>query len=213
MDRRTETLETWNKVALLYQEKFMDLTFYNKTYDAICDAIVKENAAILEVGCGPGNIARYLLSKRKDWNIMGIDIAPAMIALAKENVPQARFEVFDTRNIHELNTNFDGIVCGFCMPYLSEEDCLRLISNSYNLLKEEGILYLSFIEGDPLNSGYQVGSSGDKLFVYFHRLHDIKLMLFEHKFENLTIFPIEYVKSDGEMEIHTIVIASKSKSL
>ena len=34
MDNRyTETFETWNKVAALYQDKFMDLDLYNDTYE------------------------------------------------------------------------------------------------------------------------------------------------------------------------------------
>lgn len=32
MDRYTETFETWNKVASLYQDRFMDLDLCNDTY-------------------------------------------------------------------------------------------------------------------------------------------------------------------------------------
>ena len=79
MKRNKETFETWNKIALLYQNKFMDFELYNETYDFICNSIIKEKAKILEIGCGPGNITKYLLSKRPDFNIYGIDIAPNMI--------------------------------------------------------------------------------------------------------------------------------------
>lgn len=30
-----ETFETWNKIAGLYEEKFMDLDLYNQSYDAV----------------------------------------------------------------------------------------------------------------------------------------------------------------------------------
>ena len=79
MDKYEETFETWDKVAYLYQEKFMDLDLYNETYDFICNSILKDNARILDVGCGPGNITKYLLSKRPDFDILGIDISPNMI--------------------------------------------------------------------------------------------------------------------------------------
>ena len=85
MDRYKEPFETWNKVASLYQVKFMGLNLYNDTYDFICNLITKDNAKILEIGCGPGNITKYLLSKRPDFDIFGIDIAPNMIELAKKN--------------------------------------------------------------------------------------------------------------------------------
>ena len=55
MDKYKETFKTWNKVASLYEDKFMDLDLYNNTYDYFCE-LVKDNAKILEIGCGPGNI-------------------------------------------------------------------------------------------------------------------------------------------------------------
>ena len=32
-DKYTETFETWDKVAKLYQDLFMDLNLYDDTYD------------------------------------------------------------------------------------------------------------------------------------------------------------------------------------
>ncbi len=49
-DRYRETFETWDKVATLYQEKFMNLDLYNATYDFIGNSIASENAKILEIG-------------------------------------------------------------------------------------------------------------------------------------------------------------------
>jgi hypothetical protein len=42
---------------------------------------------------------------------------------------------------------YDGIVCGFCLPYLSQDECLQLMKDSYHLLNENGMIYLSFVEG------------------------------------------------------------------
>jgi len=39
MDHYQETFETWNKIASLYQERFMDLDLYNESYDLICASI------------------------------------------------------------------------------------------------------------------------------------------------------------------------------
>lgn len=35
MDKYKETFETWNNVASMYHDKFMDLDLYNDTYDVI----------------------------------------------------------------------------------------------------------------------------------------------------------------------------------
>lgn len=53
MDRYKETFETWNKIASIYKDKFMNMDLYNETYDVICNAITQPNAKILDIGCGP----------------------------------------------------------------------------------------------------------------------------------------------------------------
>ncbi len=209
MDRYKETFETWNKVASLYQEKFMDLDLYDNTYDFICNSIGKDKAKLLEIGCGPGNITKYLLSKRPDLDILGIDIAPNMIELAKKNNQTASFAIMDSRNISELKTKFDGIVCGFCLPYLSHTDSVKLISDCYDLLNEKGFIYLSFVEGDPNKSGFQIGSSGDRVYFHYYSTGELTKQLFQSQFEELKIFKVDYKKSETAIEIHTIITARK----
>ena len=93
MDSYKITFQTWDKVATMYQDKFMNMDLYNDTYDAFCNLIKKSNPKIFEIGCGPGNITKYMLSKRPDFEIEAIDMAPNMIKLAKENNPTANFRI------------------------------------------------------------------------------------------------------------------------
>lgn len=213
MNRYKETFETWNKVASLYQNKFMELDLYNNTYDFICNSIPKEKAKLLEIGCGPGNITKYLLSQRPDFDIYGIDIAPNMIALAKKNNPTASFAVMDSRLIDKLETKYDGIVCGFCLPYLSQTDSSKLITDCYNLLNDNGLLYISFVEGDPSKSGFQVGSCGDRSYFYFHDLNELKRQFMDNKFVELKIVKVEYKKSASETDLHTVLTAKKKTTI
>lgn len=209
MDSYKETFETWNKVTELYQEKFMDLDLYNDTYDFVCSSLNKSNSNILEIGCGPGNITRYLLSKRPDFNIFGIDIAPNMIDLAKKNNPKASFAIMDCRQICTLQSKYDGVIGGFCLPYLSPNDSIKLISDCSNLLNESGLLYLSFVEGDPINSSFQVGNSGDRAFFYFHTLDKLTELLGLNLFHEIKTSKVEYKKTETDKEIHTILTARK----
>jgi len=209
MDRYKETFETWNKAASIYEDKFMDLDLYNDTYDIFCEQLVNLNPSILEVGCGPGNITKYMLSKRPDFNIQGIDIAPSMIELARKNNPTANFKVMDGRQINNLESKFDAVICGFYVPYLSKSDCSNLLKVCNGLLYNNGILYLSFVEGDYINSGYQTGSSGDRIYFYYHSLDNLKRDLTENNFNIINLIKKNYNKKDGIAEIHTIMIAKK----
>ncbi|MEE9437912.1 MAG: methyltransferase domain-containing protein [Saprospiraceae bacterium] len=210
--RYIETFKTWNKVAVLYAQKFMDLQLYDETYDVFCNLMKKKNAAVLEIGCGPGNISKYLLSKRPDFDILGIDIAPNMIKLAKKNNPSAQFKLMDSRDIDTLTTKFDAIICGFCLPYLSDIDRLKLISDCKKLLSKNGILYISFVEGKYKNSDYQVGSKGsDRVFFYYHELKFLEAELKKYDFELISIINIDYNLS-VKTERHTVVIVQKKNN-
>lgn len=208
MDRYKETFDTWNKIASLYQDKFMELDLYNDSYDFICNSIDKPNAKLLEIGCGPGNITKYLIAKRPDFDIFGIDIAPNMIELARQNNPTAHFAVMDSRQINNLDSTYDGIICGFCLPYLSQTETNELISNSYNLLNDNGLLYLSFVEGDPDKSNFKAGSGG-RVYFYYHKLDDITSQLNSFKFGEIKIFKVKYKISEAEFDTHTILTAKK----
>jgi len=209
MDTYKETFNTWNKLASLYQDKFMHLELYNASYDFICNTITKHNATILEIGCGPGNITKYLLSQRPDFDVLGIDIAPNMISLAKANNPSAKFEVMDARAINEIETTFDGIIAGFCLPYLSPQDANTFIFNTYQLLNKHGCVYLSFVEGNPSQSGFQTASTGDRSYFYYHNLEQLKTQLSSAGFQAFKTFFVEYQNAKKETEIHTILVARK----
>jgi trans-aconitate methyltransferase len=168
MDNYQKTFETWNKVASLYQDKFMYLDLYNDTYDRFCELIEKPNPPIFEIGCGPGNITKYLLARRPDFKIYAIDVAPKMIQLAKTNNPTADFAVMDCRQIGSLKLKFDAIISGFCMPYLSKEDGSDFIKNCSNLLRKDGTIYLSALKGNYNNSGFVTISTGDSSYVYYY---------------------------------------------
>jgi cyclopropane fatty-acyl-phospholipid synthase-like methyltransferase len=209
MDKYKETFQTWNKIASIYEDKFMDLDLYNDTYDIFSELITKRNSAILEIGCGPGNITKYLLDKRSDYKITATDIAPNMIELAKKNNITADFKVLDSRDIGDLKIEYDAIIAGFCIPYLSKEDCSKLIKDSSNLLVGTGVIYLSFVEGNYEDSNYQSGSSGDRIFFYYHNLNSFKKELEINGFEMVEIIYKKFIKSDKSEEIHTILIAKK----
>jgi predicted TPR repeat methyltransferase len=174
VDEYKITVATFNKLAGQYQQKYMDFDFYFDTYDTFCELIKNDNASIFEIACGPGNITRYLLNKRPGFKIEGIDLAPNMVALAKANNPTASFQVMDSRAISAIDRKFDAVICGFCIPYLSKEDVARLIADVRALLNQDGIFYLSTMEDDDERSGFQTSDAGDRVFIHYHQMGDLK---------------------------------------
>jgi 2-polyprenyl-3-methyl-5-hydroxy-6-metoxy-1,4-benzoquinol methylase len=209
MNSYEETFETWNKVAQIYEDKFMNLDLYNDTYDLFCEMIEIENPKILELGCGPGNISKYVYSIRPYFAIEAIDAAPNMIELAKKNCPSADFKVMDIRLISQLKSKYEGIICGFCIPYISHTELTQLISNTSHLLTQSGVLYLSFVDGNYSDSGFKTGSTGDRTYFYYHSLVGITKLLEKQRFKILHLLPVLYSNNDETREVHTIIIAQK----
>ncbi|MBL7836731.1 MAG: class I SAM-dependent methyltransferase, partial [Bacteroidetes bacterium] len=207
MDHYKENSETWNKLAQLYQDKFMDLSIYNDSYDYFCNSIGISSARILDIGCGPGNISRYLLEQQPEYQLLGIDNAPNMVDLARKNIPNASFQILDCRQISSIQSTFDGIICGFCLPYLSHADAPAFISDCYNLLNQNGILYLSFVDGRADQSEYKTGSTGDTTYFYYYSTTELSSLLQSHHFAIVKILNVPFIKSDNSTESHTIIFA------
>lgn len=208
MDRYQETFETWNNIASIYEQKFMNLNLYDASYDYICHSIAKTNANILDVGCGPGNISKYLLSKRPDFKILGIDVSPNMIEIARVQNPTATFEVMDCRKPETITDNYDGIIAGFYIPYLSDEEVRQFFSWAQSKLSEGGLIYLSFVEGHPDNSDFKSGSGGRVFFNYYESDHLLKYLK-SFGFNEIKCFYVDYCTSDSTIETHSILISKK----
>ncbi len=206
MDSNKETFETWNNIAQLYEQKFMDMDIYNHSYDSFIDLLEIKNPKILELGCGPGNISKYLLNKRPDIQLHGIDIAPKMIELAQKNIPQAFFEVADCRDLSHLNQKFDALIAGFCLPYFNKEETISLFADFKRLLNSNAIIYFSFVEGDYDKSDYKSGSGG-RVYFNYHPADFIKNELQKNGIYILKEFEVNYKTKDNQFDIHKIIIA------
>lgn len=210
MNQNENTIRTWNKLAQKYHDKFMDIDIYDDSYDLFCNAISKDDVSILEIGCGPGNITKYLLTKHPDYKILATDVAPSMVELGKINNPTAEFIVLDARNITQIEQKFDAIMCGFCMPYLSKEESIQMIKDSWALLNENGVLYFSTIENDYDKSESQTSSDGQyTMHVYYHEADYLQHAVSECGFDILNILRIAYPKPNDIVDTHLIFIARK----
>ena len=210
MDHFENNFSTWNNLASAYQEQFMDLSLYNDTYDRFIELVEKKDASVFEIACGPGNITRYLLSKRPEFKLQAIDVAPNMVQLAQRNNPAAQITVMDCRDLSSISTLFDGIVIGFCVPYLSANDCSKLIADCARLMPANGILYLSTPEAHADGSGFQTSSDGqNKMYVACHSEKFLTDLFAQNGFDLVEVMLKNYKKKDGTKETHQVFLARK----
>lgn len=212
MDSKTKVaVDAFNQYAQHYSEKYADQTAYSEGLSFFVNNLIGDQPLVLDLACGPGNVATFLLSIDEGIQIKGIDLAPEMISIAQNRLPQGEFEVADCRNLDSIKSNFDGILCSFILPYINLEDSTELLEKSFAKLNNKGLLYLSTMEDDYSNSDYKSSSSGEgpKLFIHYYSLQLIKEKLLQIGFEILYATVQEFQGDNPSADRDLIVIARK----
>ncbi|MEJ5999898.1 class I SAM-dependent methyltransferase [Paucibacter soli] len=211
MDHCQLSAATFDQLAERYRDKYMDLDLYDAGYARFGALLPAGPARVLDAACGPGNVAHYLLAQRPELELLGIDLAPRMVALAQAAVPSARFMVHDCRRMAELAGPFDGIVCAFGLPYLSAAEAAEFIAAAAAQLRPGGALYLSAMEGRPEDSGLETSSgSGAQAFVHYHEAAALQQALSANGLRLLELQRMPAPPGASKQTQDLILIASKA---
>ena len=207
-DKTKAAIDIFDKYASQYEAQYMSVEKYHDALDLFCTNLSKQNARILELACGPGNMTKYLLSRLPDLQVLATDLSPAMLEIAQKNNPKASVQILDCRAIRDLEESFDAIVCGFGLPYLSKEESIQLIRDMVDMLHDDGMVYISFMEGEYGNSGYKYASdgSGAGLFTYYHEEGYLKDVFLKCGMEMLDVSRVKYSDRSGEV-VDLIMVA------
>lgn len=94
----------------------------------LVDAIAPRNARILDAGCGQGRIGGYLAGCGHD--VVGIDLDPLLIDIARQRHPEATWEVADLAEPINLDGTFDVAVCaGNVLTFLQPSERLAALEH------------------------------------------------------------------------------------
>lgn len=209
MDPNSLAVKVFDKHASEYQEKYMDVSLYSKSLNYFLSKL-PEKAKLFELGCGPGNIARYILSQKPQLVLTATDLSPEMLKLAEKNNPGIKTALLDCRNLRNDKNFNDAIICSFCIPYLNPSETERVIQNISSKLNDNGLLYLSFIKGESETTELQVSKKGDKLYTHYYSAEFLTKILEANHFNIL--HTSEYLSYDA---IHTdvVLVAEKTSAL
>jgi len=87
---------------------------------------------VLDVACGTGIATGAVLDRWPDVNVLGADISPKMVELARQLVPGARFEVASVHDLPHADGEFDLVTAldGLIDP----DELLRVLHRKGRLL-------------------------------------------------------------------------------
>ena len=214
MDTFDISIKRFDEFAVEYTERFNDIDSYLVSVNRFCDLIPGRKPKILELACGPGNVTRYIRSRFPESEYIAIDLAPKMIDIARQQVKGVDFRIMDVRAISSFDTKYDAIMCSFCLPFLSADDACKLIADCAERLNEDGIIYISTMEGNESKAGFESTSfTGDsKVFFNYHELQVLEKALLENGFIIDDIRRQNYIEPNGSILIDLILIGIKTSN-
>jgi SAM-dependent methyltransferase len=101
---------------------------------------------VCELGCGPGQVARYL--KDRGVELRGIDLSPAMVKVASRLNPDISFTQGDMLALDYPDDSLAAIVLFYSIIHIQRADVTRALSEMARVLKPGGKLFLAFHGGE-----------------------------------------------------------------
>lgn len=154
MNRDGTALNTqlsYDAVAAEYAAKFQD-EMDDKPFDRDClDRLVREVGdlgLICDLGCGPGQIARYL--RRQGAKVFGVDLSPRMVEEARRLNPGIPFHQGDMLSLPDEDESWGGIAAFYCIIHIPREKVIAALCEMRRVLKPGGVLLLTFHIGNEI---------------------------------------------------------------
>ena len=131
-----------DKLAESYHDAFSAVT--DRAIEPLLKATCVENdTRLLDVATGPGTLAAK--AAERGARVIGIDIAPAMIALAHALHPHLDFREGSAEDLPFAPSSFDAVVSGFGVGHFSRPE--RVLSEFARVLVPKGRVALAWWDG------------------------------------------------------------------
>lgn len=170
-------------------------------------SMLPPNGRVLDVGCGAGTKSKYLT--KKGLQVIGIDFAENMIAIARREAPEALYMVGDFTQPKNLPSGFDGIFMQATLLHVPRAEAETVVRGLGNKLKSGGYFYIA-VKGprtadvlEEITTEHKYGTTYNRNFSYFTEADLISL------FERLNYIVIFHLTERSGKTDWVQVIAQK----
>jgi SAM-dependent methyltransferase len=101
---------------------------------------------VCDMGCGPGQVARYLHDLGVE--VVGMDIAPGMIEKARTLNPDIEFRQGNMRALDVEDNAWGGIAAFYSVIHIPRDQVVDALREMKRVLRPGGVLLLTFHIGD-----------------------------------------------------------------
>jgi len=135
---------TYDAVAEEYDATFGDdlqhLPFDRQFLDDFA-ALAPKGRPVVEVGCGPGQASAYLADRGVE--MIGVDLAPRMLQVARRRHPHVRVVAGDVRRLPLRAGSCAGVVAFYSLPFVKREQLPLAVAELRRVLPAGGMLGLA----------------------------------------------------------------------
>ncbi|UCH57603.1 MAG: class I SAM-dependent methyltransferase [Candidatus Bathyarchaeota archaeon] len=164
--------QAWDRVADTYDGR--SKVIVGGLFSEFLDSVTP-GGRVLDVGSGTGEpYARTLVEN--GFDVLGIDVAPRMVEIARGRVPEAEFVELSMTEM-EFRGEFDGVLAVFTMLLLDPPrfwDVSRRVAES---LREGGVFYLvlnePWKEGEDVDGDVFVEIMGEEMYSRGYTLDEV----------------------------------------
>jgi len=128
---------------------------------------------VADVGCGPGYVTGYLHDAGVD--VFGIDLSPEMVAIARRDYPDLRFDVGTMTDLDLADDSVVGIVAFWSVIHVPDRAIPGVFEQFRRVLRPHGLLLVGFHVGDGTRHSSE-GYTGRPINVDSHRRQPSKIM-------------------------------------
>jgi SAM-dependent methyltransferase len=147
---RAGQAEAFDAIGDRYDEAFPHKEGQLASGDWLAGAL-PAGSRVLDLGCGTGLPTSRQLSDA-GHRVVGVDLSPAMVKLARDNAPDAEFHRLDIADLRNGRLggagSFDGITAFFSLLMLPRAEIPCALRMLHDLLRPGGLLALSMVEAD-----------------------------------------------------------------
>jgi SAM-dependent methyltransferase len=184
MDDTFNTQSSYDQVASEYAERYKD-EMDDKPFDRDClDRLARQAGKlgpICDMGCGPGQVARYL--HRQGVAALGVDLSPKMVAEAQRLNPDIPFHQGDMLALPDADHSWGGIAAFYCIIHIPRPQVVDALRELKRVLRPAGGLLITFHIGDEIEHMDEWWEKPVNLDFAFYRPQEMEGWLNEAGFE------------------------------
>jgi SAM-dependent methyltransferase len=102
---------------------------------------------VADVGCGPGHVTRFLAALNA--RVIGIDISPGMLAVAREHAPVLPFAAGSMLQLPSADGTLSGIIALYSIIHLTAAERARACQEFARVVRPGGWLLVAFHVDSP----------------------------------------------------------------